>query len=209
VVSGGHVEQIAPSDPSSSAPTPDAAQRLIDQARHQDRGEPPGWIRTVAFVLELLTLAVVLFLLGRLLRRLRQVWVARSRRRRPPLEEVDFEVLGSASRVSDAMEQDATGQRTLLEQGQPRNAIVGCWHRFEEQATLGGVVRRPWQTTGEYVLGALDLVGADRGAVSRLADLYREARFSDHPMTEGHRQAALEALDTIHHSLTTTRSATR
>ena len=209
VVSGGHVEQIAPEDTSTAAPTPDAAQRLLDKARHQHRGEPPGWIRTVAFVLELLTLGVVLFLAGRLLRRLRQAWQARSRRRSPPLEEVEFEVLGSASRVGDAMEQDATEQRALLEEGEPRNAIVSCWHRFEGQATLGGVVRRPWQTTGEYVLGVLDLVGADRGAVSRLADLYREARFSDHPMTEGHRQAALDALDTIHRSLTTTRTLSR
>jgi hypothetical protein len=208
VVSGGHVEQIAPDDPSSSAQTPDAAQRLIDEARHQHRGEPPGWITTVAFVLELLTLGVVLFLFGRLLRRLRQAWQARSRRRRPPIEEVDFEVLGSPARVSEAIEQDAADQRTLLERGEPRNAIVSCWHRFEGQATLGGVVRRPWQTTGEYVLGVLDLVGADRGAVSRLADLYREARFSDHAMTEDHRQAALEALDTIHRSLTT-RAMTR
>ena len=47
----------------------------------------------------------------------------------------------------------------------------------------------------------LDLVGADHGAVGQLADLYREARFSDHPMTEDHRQEALAALDTIHGSL--------
>ncbi len=64
-----------------------------------------------------------------------------------------------------------------------------------------GVERRSWQTTAEFVLGALDLVAADRGAVGRLADLYREARFSDHPMTDEHRRAALEALDTIHRSL--------
>ena len=58
-----------------------------------------------------------------------------------------------------------------------------------------GVERRPWQTTAEFVLGVLDLVGADRGAVARLADLYREARFSDHPMTDEHRREALDALD--------------
>jgi len=200
VVSGGHVERIRPDEPSLSteaAPGNDT----IDDLRHQHRGEPPGWIRTVAFVLELLTLGVVLFLLGRLLRRLREAWRARSRRRRPQLDEVAFDVLGPAGRVSEVIEEDAVQQRALLEDGEPRNAIVACWHRFEEQATRGGVVRRPWQTTGEYVLEALDLVGADRGAVSRLADLYREARFSDHPMTDDHRRAALEALDAIHRSL--------
>ena len=54
----------------------------------------------------------------------------------------------------------------------------------------------------------LDLVGADPGAVTELADLYREARFSDHPMTDDHRQAALEALDTIHRSLGLARAVT-
>ena len=200
VVSGGHVERIRSDEPSFATETLDPGDSSADE-QHRQRGEPPGWVRTVAFVLELLTLGVVLFLVGRLLRRLRQLWQARSRRRRPQLEEVEFEVLGPAGRVSEVIEEDAGHQRALLEEGRPRNAIVACWERFEHQASRGGVVRRPWETTGEYVLGVLDLVDADRGAVSRLADLYREARFSDHPMTDDHRRAALEALDGIHRSL--------
>ena len=122
-------------------------------------------------------------------------------------EEVDFEVLGSPARVEAAMKEDAAAQRTALaEDGDPRNAIVACWHRFEEQAVRAGAVRREWQTTGEFVLEALEHVGADRGAVARLADLYREARFSDHPLTEDHRRAALEALDAVHRSTSGVRS---
>ena len=209
VVSGGHVERIRPDEPSFSTQTADAGRGQTDEEPNERRGEPPGWVRAVAFVLELLTLGVVLFLVGRLLRRLRQMWQARTRRRRPQLEEVEFEVLGSAGRVTDAIDDGAVEQRTLLEEGEPRNAIVACWDRFEQQATRGGVVRRPWQTTGEYVLGVLDLVGADHGAVGRLADLYREARFSDHPMTDDHRRAALDALDSIHRSLETSRVVAR
>lgn len=42
----------------------------------------------------------------------------------------------------------------------------------------------------------------------RLAGLYREARFSEHEMTESDRSLAVQALDDIHHSLVlTTRSA--
>jgi hypothetical protein len=146
----------------------------------------------------------VLFLVGRLLRRLRQAWLARSRHRwrhaRP--EDVDFEVLGSATQVTEVMSEDAEEQRSLLAiGGEPRNAIVECWNRFEQQAVRAGVDRRAWQTTAEFVLAMLDLVGADRGAVARLADLYREARFSDHPMTDVHRREALDALDVIHSSL--------
>jgi hypothetical protein len=208
VLSGGHVEAIQPDEPTFATQTSNPGPLQFDQDPKNHRSESPGWVRTVAFLLELLTLGVVLFLLARLVRRARQLWQARSRRARAPVEEVEFEVLGSAGRVSEAIEQDAVEQRTLLEHGEPRNAIVACWDRFERQASRGGVVRQPWQTTGEYVLGVLDLVGADHGAVGRLADLYREARFSDHPMTESHRRTALDALDTIHRSLATNRAVT-
>jgi hypothetical protein len=205
VVSGGHLEPVHPSQPTattSAPPAPDPMQEL----RRRQHGEMPGWQYAVAFALEILTVCVGVFLAVRLLQRLRQVWRARRRRRRREVEEKDvvFEVIGSAQQVAEAMAEDAGEQRTQLElEGEPRNAIVECWHRFEVQAQRAGAERRLWQTTSEFVLGALDVVGADRGAVAQLAELYREARFSDHPMTERHRTEALAALDAIHHSLRT------
>jgi hypothetical protein len=47
----------------------------------------------------------------------------------------------------------------------------------------------------------LDLVDAHEPAVSRLGALYREARFSEHDLTEADRQAAVEALDAIHRTI--------
>ncbi len=203
VVSGGHVERIRPDEPTATPSQQGPEKDPVQEALEEERGEPPGWLGAIAFALELLTVAVVLFLVGRLLRRLRQAWLARTRRRRPQRpEDVEFEVLGPQARVSEEMAEDFEEQRTLLAAGgEPRNAIVECWHRFEQQAVRAGVERRPWQTTGEFVLGVLDLVGADPGAVAGLADLYREARFSDHSLTDEHRRQALAALDTIHLSL--------
>jgi hypothetical protein len=204
VVSGGHIERIRPDEPSFSTETANPKDPL-QEAREQKRGDPPGWLAAIAFAVEIVTVGVLLFLVGRLLRKLRQVWRGRSRRRRPRRpEDVEFEVLGSAAQVTEVMSEDAEEQRTLLAiGGEPRNAIVECWDRFEQQAVRAGVERRPWQTTAEFVLEVLDLVGADRGAVAGLADLYREARFSDHPMTDEHRRRALGALDVIHDSLRT------
>jgi uncharacterized protein DUF4129 len=204
VLSGGHVERVAPTDPTASTISAGARSRHQTPSHHLRR-EQPGWADAVAFALEVLTVLVGLFLAGRLLRRLRQLWLARRRRLRPVRpEDVEFEVLGSAAQVTEVMAEDAEEQRSLLAvAGEPRNAIVECWDRFEQQAVRAGVQRRPWQTTAEFVLGVLDLIGADRGAVARLADLYREARFSDHPMTDEHRAAALDALDAIHRSLRT------
>jgi hypothetical protein len=202
VVSGGHVEAVHPTQPAPSKTAPPGTNPLQELTRNHR--EPPGWQVAVAFVLEILTIGVVLFLAVRLLAGLRQLWRARRRRQRREVkkEQVAFEVLDSAQQVTELMAEDADEQRTLLEVGgEPRNAIVVCWHRFELQAQRAGVERRTWQTTSEFVLGVLELVGADRGAVARLADLYREARFSDHPMTDAHRTRALEALQAIHGSL--------
>jgi hypothetical protein len=205
VVSGGHISPAR-----AESPTPTATEQPLSggaQLRFPPQDGPPTWQKVLALALELLTLGVALFLLVRLLRTARRAWKERRRRRRrsgPGQEDVAFEVVGSASQVSEAIAEDAEEQRTLLAvTGQPRDAIVECWHRFEVQAGRAGAQRRVWQTTSEFVLGVLDLVGADRGAVAELAELYREARFSDHPMTDAHRSRALAALDTIHRSLRT------
>jgi hypothetical protein len=205
VVSGGHLDPVEPTHATATVASADPVDPA-DEARERAAGQtPPGWVGGLALLLEILTVAVAGVLVLRLLHKLHQLWRGRTRRRRGPPEVVPFEVLGSAAHVAEALEEGAAEQRVeLAEVGEPRNAIVACWHRFEEQASRGGVERRSWQTTAEFVLGVLDLVDADRGAVARLADLYREARFSDHPMTEEHRRAALEALDAVHHSLART-----
>jgi hypothetical protein len=111
------------------------------------------------------------------------------------------EMLGTGGTVAREMLADAAAQRAVLAEGDSRNAVVACWSRFEEQAGAAGVERHPWETSAEYTLRVLDLVDVDTPAVARLAALFREARFSEHPVTEQHRAEALEALDAIHRAL--------
>jgi hypothetical protein len=201
VVSGGHVERIRPDEPSvtptSEAPVPDP----VERARQEERGEPPGWLVALGYAVRAATVAVLAWLALRGVGWLRRRWRERSRRPRGAPEEVEFEVLGTPEQVAELLEEGAAEQRALLLEGEPRNAVVACWHRFEVVAGRAGVARQPWQTTGEFVLEVLELVGADRGAVARLADLYREARFSDHLVGEDDRRAAVAALDAVHDSL--------
>jgi hypothetical protein len=128
----------------------------------------------------------------------------RRRRRRAGsgAEEPDFAVVQPARAVAEQMLRDAEAQREeLATGGTPRNAVVACWHRFETQAAAAGVPRRPWETSSEYTMRVLDLVDAHQPAVSRLGGLYREARFSEHELTEEHRREALAALDAIHRTI--------
>ena len=85
--------------------------------------------------------------------------------------------------------QDGAEQARLLEEGEARNAIVECWHRFEVQAARAGLGRRPAETSSELALRMLDAADVDRAAVTRLLELYREARFSGHDVAEDDRAA--------------------
>jgi hypothetical protein len=190
----------------SPTPSPTPSGTATATRSPQPRPEPGGAggdrpvVRAVLAVLGV-TLALG-FIIGVVLlaRRLWQRWVDRDRPPPPP-EDVAFDVLETPRRVAEEIVRDAEDQRALLLEGSPRNAVVECWHRFEMQAAGAGVVRRPWETSAEFTLRVLDLVDADSALVARLAALYREARFSDHPLGEAHRAAALEALDGLHAGL--------
>ena len=103
--------------------------------------------------------------------------------------------------LAEEIRQDADDQFALLLGGSPRNAIVACWDRFEEQAERVNAARKPWETSSEFTLRLLDAVSADEAAVARLEALYHEARFSAHEIDESRREAAVEALQAIHLSL--------
>jgi hypothetical protein len=153
-----------------------------------------GWGIKIGFLL------LVAWLAYRGIKALRVAYVERERPEPRP-EKLDFDVLEDPDELVEEMRADADEQLRLLLGGTPRNAIVACWDRFEEQAGRAGLARRPWETSSEFTLRLLDFVSADGGAVARLERLYHEARFSEHPIDEDRRSQAIEALDAIHASL--------
>jgi hypothetical protein len=184
----------------SSTPSEDDPS-AADPVSH--RNTATAVVQVLAVVLNIAALGLALVLLARLLR-----WVARVRRlrrvRRSQVAALDgpaFQVLPPSAAVARELLADAEGQRDALTDGAPRNAIVSCWQRFEAAAAAAGVERKEWETSSEHIIRILELVTADSTAVSRLARLYREARFSEHELTETDRAAALQALDAIHHTI--------
>jgi hypothetical protein len=161
---------------------------------------PPIWVGVLTGLLLLAAaaggLAVLAWIAALVLREVRA-----RRLREEERTAVGFTVLDEPVRVARQVAADAEEQETLLREGDPRNAIVAAWHHFEVQGERAGVARRASETSSEYGLRILDLAAADNGSVNRLAELYREARFSDHPVTEEHRARALAALADIRHSL--------
>ncbi|HXH80492.1 DUF4129 domain-containing protein [Nocardioides sp.] len=144
-----------------------------------------------------------------LLRRARRAWQLRRHFEAPATADFDILEAGHPERVRRMMADDAEAQLALLLDGEARNAIVACWHRFEVQAHHAGLPRRPWETSSEFALRMLELAEVDSPAVSRLLALYREARFSEHPMAEDDRRAAAEALRQIQSSIAASSSPGR
>ena len=174
-------------------------QGVQDYRDFVEQNPPPLWVKVLvtAFLIALLTVVGggLLWLVVALVR------TTLSRRGEGRRVDVGFTVLDAPDRVAAEVVGDADEQDALLRDGDARNAIVATWHRFEVQGERAGVPRHASETSSEYALRILDLADADTGPVARLAELYREARFSDHAITEEHRTEALEMLAAIRRSL--------
>jgi Zn-dependent protease with chaperone function len=190
-------------EPSYSKPSPTAVDNADSGVDAPDRDRPRHellWLILTVTAFGLAGLVVLAVLLSGLRWLLTLNW--RRRRERDP-QEVAFDTLDPPA-LGDAVTRGAARQRTVLSEGSPRNAIVACWHLFEQQAATVGVHRASWETSSEFTLRVLDQLSADPAAVTELADLYRDARHSRHEITEQTRQHARAALDRIFDSLATT-----
>jgi hypothetical protein len=183
-------------DPPSAAPT---RQSDVDRTLEHP-GQASPFLKLVALLVELALAAAVIWLAFRLARRSLRAWRERVRAPARP-EHVEFEVLEEPTPSPKQVEQEAQAALELLDDGEPRNAIVAAWEGFELSSEDLGFGRRPWETSSEFVLRMLAVVQADRGAVLRLEGLYREARYSTHPLGEDARDRARSALLDIQRSL--------
>ena len=157
--------------------------------------ELPGWVEVIARIVFYLCLAVFAVVASVFL------WRHRPRLRWPRWRRraaADFDVLDEVAATITA---DADAQRAALRRGAPRNAIVECWLRLEAAVTAAGVERTPADTSAELTERVLATHHVDGAAISSLAALYREARFSEHPMGEETRRTAIDALDAVHDGL--------
>lgn len=158
-------------------------------------GEPLGPLSPfVALLVQITAVLVILVVLGVIISLIGSVW------RRP-----QFVTRQSAEFVSpDAPEvllASAEERLALLSEGEPRNAIVAAWLSLEAAASAAGLPREPSETSTEYTTRVLRTWDIDPRPLADLAGLYREARFSRHPLGEDHRHRAVHDLTTIQDDL--------
>lgn len=95
----------------------------------------------------------------------------------------------------------AARQARMVRKGSPREAIIATWLDLERLVAAAGVPRRPSETSSELVVRVLDDREVPAAALTDLAALFREARFSTHELTEALRERAAGDLDAVHAAL--------
>jgi hypothetical protein len=171
-------------------------------AEHQDSekveralGTGVTWLDDVV---GLVALGLGLWLLGRIVGKVMSIVGARLPEKQLV---VDLDPLPDLEKARDAVTRDHDRFRQALGHSDVRNGIVACWVLLEEEAADAGVVRRPSETSTEFVVRFLHTLDVDPRPVAELAGLYREARFSTHPLGEDARERAETAFGAIHADL--------
>lgn len=158
-------------------------------------GEPIGPLSPfVALMVQIVAVLAIVVVLGVIVALIRSVW------RRP-----QFISRPAADFVAPELPEellDSSGARlALLATGEPRNAIVAAWLSLETATAATGLAREPAETSTEYTARVLHTWDIDPRSLADLGALYREARFSRHPLTEEHRRRAMRDLTTLHEDL--------
>lgn len=117
-------------------------------------------------------------------RRLRAEYVRRPRRaRREPRED--------ARLLADAVE---SGLRALGDNGDARTAVIACYVAMETSLAGSGVPRHVSDSPNDLLVRATASGLRTEGSASTLTELFREARYSTHPIGDSHRAQAAAAL---------------
>lgn len=85
----------------------------------------------------------------------------------------------------------------VIEHGPVSDAIIACWVRVEDAAARAGLQLHATETSSEFADRVLASYGVGEPVLRRMSALYREARFSGHPMGEQARTDARACLRRI------------
>lgn len=107
------------------------------------------------------------------------------------------------ARLAEALREAAAGgMDDLLDDTDPRLAVIACYRRCEQAVSVRQHRRYPWQTPREFLASALAALALPMDPVATLLGVFERARFGDGPIDGRDRTDALRALGTIRAALT-------
>ncbi len=154
---------------------------------------PGPWNQTsdaVALVLGWATIAVLVAGAALCLYVMVRAWRASREDRTPVLDDApDLDLEALALAVSG----DASQRLDALSAGAPAEGIIAAWTHLEATLHEAGLALPPSRTSTEVSIDVLRRFSVDESTLRTLAGLYREARWSRHPLTEDDRSRAAAA----------------
>ncbi|MFO7572127.1 MAG: DUF4129 domain-containing protein [Gaiellaceae bacterium] len=95
----------------------------------------------------------------------------------------------------------------LRAEADPRRAVIAAFARLERTFAAQGLPRQRAETAHEYVSRVLLQLAVAERSVTRLADLFELAKFSDHDVDAGMKEEAIGALEDVRDRLRAQASA--
>jgi hypothetical protein len=185
-----HTASPVPNAQPSSAPAP--GNNAPPPATPRDAGGDRAMLRyLIATAIALLVLAVTGAVVAARRRRGGAALVVAAEPTPPPVMPVDTsESLVRAAEVGLA----EIGDRSR----EPREAIIACYAAMErELAHVPGAAPQDFDTPTEVLARAVENRALHIDNASELVNLFEEARFSPHVMSEAHRESALRVLQLV------------
>lgn len=185
-----------PPDPASEPPTaPESSAQTPDSTRSAPPtdNEPEPENNVIGYLIPPMLILMVLVVVGT---------AVMSKRQRPgAVQYIVDDVPGTAAPTTGASLVRAAevglaeiGDRTR----EPREAIIACYAAMERELTrVPGAVPLDCDTPSEVLARAVEHGALRADSAIELVELFEEARFSPHVMTEQHRDAAVRVLERV------------
>jgi hypothetical protein len=159
--------------------------------RRPNAPDQPG-TNIISYLVPPMVILMALIVVGTIITSRRQrraaiSWSAEGELQEAPAHAGAAESLARAAEVGLAEIGDLTRE--------PREAIIACYAAMERELThVPGAVPQDCDTPAEVLARAVDHNALHADSATQLVELFEEARFSPHVMTERHRDVAVDAL---------------
>jgi Domain of unknown function (DUF4129) len=188
----GPAQQPAPGPPAAGEEETPAPRR--DAAPPPVTDDPDAQTDVVGYLIPPMLVLMVLVVVGT------AVASRRQRRDAKLYPGPDLEDVPAAPAATDSLVRAA--EVGLAEIGdlsrEPREAIIACYAAMERELTrVPGAVPQDFDTPSEVLARAVDRRALRADSATELVELFEEARFSPHVMTEAHRDAAVLVLQRV------------
>ncbi|MFI5506346.1 DUF4129 domain-containing protein [Mycobacterium sp. NPDC051804] len=187
----------SPPEPASDAPTaPETSSQTPDTTRtapaEEDDPEPEN--NVIGYLIPPMLILMVLVVVG--------TAVVSKRQRSAAVQYLGDDDVPVAATPTAGASLVRAAEVGLAEIGdlsrEPREAIIACYTAMERELTrVPGAVPQDCDTPSEVLARAVDSGALRADSATELVELFEEARFSPHVMTEEHRDAAVRVLERV------------